>query len=82
MERTMKNEEEIAIDELYIEELGEVRGGIELQRRPLSMGTIGAEGVDILPWKPPTPNPPEPREPRLPYTTLALGEEGPSPWLL
>jgi hypothetical protein len=78
---TMKNDQEqtTEIEALYIEELGEVRGGIERQDF-LTMGIAGAEGVDIRPWTPPgTPREPrEPREPRVPYTTLVLGEEGPS----
>lgn len=84
----MKNDQEqkTEIEALYIEELGEVRGGIELTIRdtvPLSLGVAGAEGVD-RPWKPPFPGTPEEPGPRIPFpkpTTDALGEEGPSPWV-
>jgi hypothetical protein len=86
---TMKNEQdENESQELYIDELGEVRGGIELPvRLPIpTLGILAAEGGDGRPWNPPGGPKPEPRDPRLPLplphpSTDALGEEGPSPWV-
>jgi hypothetical protein len=68
---TMSDQEQTTeIEALYIEELGEVRGGIELPFvrpiLPISLGIAGAEGIDPRPWNPPGFQP-EPREPRFPF---------------
>jgi len=78
--------------ELYIDELGEVRGGIELPQGlvpGLTLGAAGAEGFDIPPrpigpsnpLNPPGPTPIVPVIPDIPKPSIPLLEDGPLPWI-
>jgi hypothetical protein len=69
-----ENANELESDELYIEELGEVLGGVLKLPPTLTTLALGEEGTHV-------PHFPLPRLPKPPpgVTTLALGEEGPGP---
>lgn len=80
----MSNENETIGEELFIEELGEVRGGLILVPRKLTTLALGEEGTS-MPHIPVVRKPIwDPSDPPPRMSTMALGEEGTSVphWLL